>query len=308
MVRPYKALATQRQAHSPEQFMAVRVIQQESKEFQMKVVWPPQGQHKDLAPGTTDEQIFKLVKATLSDVVTRLAGERKSKLIIKDKSWRREAIRYDNASRVLREQNLTLAIEATDEKTKLKCKQHHFIPELLFKQPRKSMCFPAVEAAIQYKDHGAKLKLEEDLHFSNVKYCASGSLFVKGRATQFENGADFIHYFPHLDTRLSANTPLVPVSHWDEAVFDDISISWGRIEFADWMLVNRWQWESNTLLESELSFKVEKDMSEDWDHKRLHRASELYLELQKTGIFMAAPPIFFYDNPVSSIDISVNEQ
>lgn len=288
--------------------MPVRVIQQESKEFQMKVVWPPQGQHKDLVPGTTDEQIFKLVKTTLSEVVTRLAGGKKSKLIIKNKPWRREAIRYDTAGRDLRKQNLTLAIEATDEKTKLKCKQHHFIPELLYKKPRKSMCFPAVETAIHYQDHGTKLKLEEDMHFSNLKYCASGSLFVKGRATEFETAADFIHYFPHLGTELSANTPLLAVSHWDEAVFDDMLISWGQFEFADWMLINRWQWESNTLLESELSFKVEKEMSEDWDHKRLHRASELYLELQKSGIFMATPPIFFYDNPVSSIDITVNQQ
>lgn len=288
--------------------MAIKIIQQESKEFQMKVVWPPHGQHQELASGTVDRQIFKLVKTTISDVVTRLAGSKKCELIINDNLWRREAIRYDTEVRDLRNNNLTLAIEATDEKTKLKCKQHHFMPELLFKKPRHSICFPAAKAASCCKEHGAKLKLEEDMHFSNVKYCASGSLFVKGRATQSNSAADFIHFFPRLGKLLSANTPLVPVSHWDEAVFDDMLTSWSRYEFCDWMLVNRWQWESTTLLESELSFKIVKEMSEDWDYKILQQASKLYLELQKTGIFMATPPIFFYDNPVSSIEITVDPQ
>jgi hypothetical protein len=145
------------------------------------------------------------------------------------------------------------------------------------------------------------------MHFSNVKYCASGSLFVKGRATQNNGAADFIEYFPHLEKRLPTKTSLIPVSHWDEAVFDDIQTSWDQYEFSDWMLVNRWQWDRPTLLESELSFKIVKALNDDWDYKILQQASRLYLELQKTGIFLATPPIFFYDNPVSSIEISVKK-
>jgi hypothetical protein len=71
------------------------------------------------------------------------------------------------------------------------------------------------------------------------------------------------------------------------------------------MLVNRWQWETDELLESELSFKVEKTMGEEWPYDALQVASVLYLELKKTGIFQAAPPIFFYDNPVSSTNIKI---
>lgn len=288
--------------------MAAKIILQESKEFQMKVVWPPPGRHKKLAPGATDQQIVKLVETTISNVVNRLAGGKKGKSILDETPWRREGIRYDTANSDLKKNNLTLAIEATDEKTKLKCKQHHFIPELLYQRPKRSICYPAVKAASCCKEHGAKLKLEEDIHFSNVKYCASGSLFVKGRATQNDSAADFIKYFPHLEKRLPANTPLVPVSHWNETVFDDIQISWDQYEFSDWMLVNRWQWDSPTLLESELSFKIVNVMNDDWDYKLLQQASRLYLELQKTGIFLATPPIFFYDNPVSSIEISAKQQ
>jgi hypothetical protein len=274
----------------------------------MKGAWPPPGRPEKLVPGATDQQIFKLVETTIRDVVSRLAGSKKGKSILDDTPWRREGIRYDTADWDLRKNNLTLAIEATDAKTKLKCKQHHFIPELLYKQPKHSTCYPAVKAASCCKEHGAKLKLEEDIHFSNVKYCASGSLFVKGRANQNNGAADFIKYFPHLEKRLPTNTTLLPVSHWDEVVFDDIQTSWDQYEFSDWMLVNRWQWGTPTLLESELSFKIVKAMNDDWDVKILQQASRLYLELQKTGIFLATPPIFFYDNPVSSIEISVEQR
>jgi hypothetical protein len=143
--------------------MAEKIFLQESKEFQMKVVWPPPGRHKKPVPGATDQQIFKLVETTIRDVVSRLAGGKKGKSILDDTPWRREGIRYDTADWDLRQNNLTLAIEATDEKTKLKCKQHHFIPELLYKRPKHSTCYPAVKAASCCKEHGAKLKLEEDI-------------------------------------------------------------------------------------------------------------------------------------------------
>jgi hypothetical protein len=285
--------------------MSAKVFRQVSKEFQMKVVWPPAGQQADLAPGITDQQIFQHVTKTISEVVTRLAKGDKQELVFQNKPWRREGIRFDSADRELKRHNLTLAIEATDEKTKLKCKQHHFIPELLFAKPKDSVCLPNAKAARSYKEHSAKFKLEEDLHYSNIKYCASGSLFVKGRSQQVSTIDYFSRYFPSLDRLLPASTPLEPLSHWDEAVYDEMITRWGKYEFSDWMLVNRWAYGSNTLLESELSFKVDIAMNDDWDHKRLYHASQLYLELQRTGIFRAAPPIFFYDNPVSSTDIEV---
>ncbi|WP_295384580.1 hypothetical protein [uncultured Thiodictyon sp.] len=285
--------------------MSPTVYRQESKEFQMKVVWPPAGQTADLQPGDTDQQIFQHVTNTLSAVVTRLAGPKQPELVFNNNLWRREGIRYDTAGRDLKRHNLTLAIEATDQKTKLKCKQHQFIPELLFDKPKHSPCLPDEKTASRYQQHAAKFKLEEDLHFSNIKYCASGSLFVKGRANHVTSLDDFSRYFPGLATLLTPATPLIQLSHWDEAIFDSMVTGWGKCRFADWMLVNRWDWETNTLLESELSFKVGKALADDWDYRILHQAATLYLELQHSGIFMAAPPIFFYDNPVSSTDITV---
>ena len=285
--------------------MSTKLYRQESKEFQMKVIWPLPGSKARPAPGTTDRQIFKRVSETLTQVIGQLAGDKKSSVVCNDNLWRREGIRYDTAERLLKQNNLTLAIEATDERTKLKCKQHNFVPELLFDKPKNSICAPSIKAAAEFKKHDAKLKLEEDMHFSNIKYCASGSLFRKGRRTSVEQLQFFSRYFPALETLAPAETPLQALSHWDEAVFDDMLTRWGKTEFDSWMLVNRWDWGTNTLLESELSFKVDKAMDEDWDYGQLKKAAQLYLALQKTGVFQPAPPIFFFDNPVSSTDITI---
>lgn len=64
-------------------------------------------------------------------------------------------------------------------------------------------------------------------------------------------------------------------------------------------------WGSATLLESELSFKVEKSMKGDWEYRELNYANQLYFELQKTSVFLPAPPIFFYQDPVPSVNIKV---
>lgn len=285
--------------------MSAKVYRQESKEFQMKVVWPPPGKGAELKPGVTDRQLFAHVTDTISEVVARLADGKRQQLELTDTLRRREGLRYDTAGRDLKRNNLTLAIEATDEKTKVKCKQHHFIAELLFAGPTDALCLPDGKAVENFKQHGAKLKREADLHFSNIKFCASGSLFAKGRATQVATLDSFSRYFPRLDTLLPSATPLTPLSHWDEAVFDEMIVGWGKARFSDWMLVNRWDWGTTTLLESELSFKLVKPLADEWDYRVLRQASRLYLELQKSGIFMPAPPIFFYDNPVSSTDIAV---
>ncbi|MEN3373836.1 hypothetical protein [Dechloromonas sp. ZS-1] len=289
--------------------MADKVYRQESKEFQMKIIWPVASDGAKLEPGKTDQAIFERVRATLVDVITQLAGRKTPHFEFDDQPWRREGIRYDTAPKgvpgILKQNNLTLAVEATDTMTKLKCKAHHFVPELLYDTPKTSASYPDIKAAARYKHHDAKFKLEEDLHFSNLKYCASGSVFVKGRQVEAERLAFFSQYFPALENLLPAETRLHPVSHWDEAVFDQFTTRWGKNSITSWMLVNRWQWDTNTLLESELSFKVDKEMGTPWDLDTLHVASTLYLALKKTGIFMAAPPIFFYDNPVSSVDIRI---
>lgn len=285
--------------------MTAKVFRQESKEFQMKVLWPVKAGKTALVPGITDQQIFRHVTRVIAAAVTRLAEGHKIITVFNDNLWRRDGVRYDTAAHDLKRHNLTLAIEATDERTKLKCKQHSFVPELLFDKPKHSICFPDIDASGVYKKHDSKLKREQDVHFSNVKYCASGSLFVKGRAEAVDTLGFFSAYFPALTTLLPAATSLSEVSRWDEAVFDDMLTSWNKIEFSSWMLVNRWNTEGDTLLESELSFKVDKEMNADWDEAKLRRAAQLYLELQKTGAFQPVPPIFFFNDPVSSTPVRI---
>lgn len=285
--------------------MTAKVFRQESKEFQMKVLWPVKAGKTALRPGITDQQIFRHVTQVIATAVARVADGHKTKTVFNDNLWRRDGVRYDTAQSDLKRHDLSLAIEASDQRTKLKCKQHSFVPELLFDKPGQSLCYPDIEASGVYKKHDSKLKLEQDLHFSNTKHCASGSLFVKGRAEQVDTLAFFSRYFPALNMLLPADTSLQEVSRWDEAVFDDMFTSWSKIEFTSWMLVNRWNRENNTLLESELSFKVDKAMKADWDYPKLHGAARLYLELQKTGAFQPVPPIFFFNDPVSSTAIRI---
>ncbi len=282
-----------------------KVELQKSKEFQMKLVLPEAGE-EPINKAKVDQELFKLVTDTITSIVKRHTAATEPLLNFDiNKCIHREGIRYDTKNNLLKQHNLTLAIEATDKRTKLKCKEHNFIPELLFENAAESICFPDIQASKNYDKHGTKFKLEEDLHFSNLKYCASGSLFVKGCSTQVETLAFFSHYFPKLEKLLSDSTPLKILSHWDETVFDDMRVEWEGTVFYDWMLVNRWDWGTKKLLESELSFKVENEMDKKWEYDVLGKANRLYLELKKTGIFMAAPPIFFYDKPVSSVDICV---
>ena len=295
--------------------MGAKVIRQESKEFQLKVVWPPavkpsekSGKPGKPQRGPDDEAIFAHVCAAITQAVGQVAGRRKTRFAFNDQAWVREGIRYDTAPKgtpgILRRNNLTLAIEAQDDLTKLKCKQHHFIPELLFARPVDSICYPDLKAARRFEQHRAKFKREQDLHFSNIKYCASGSVNVPGRALSHPRLASFSRYFPGLEDILPAETCLHPISHWDEVVFDDLFTGWGKQTVDSWMLVNRWQYGTDQLLESELSFKVTKKMNDDWDRDALAVAGELYLALQATGIFQDLPEIFTYANPATSVAIA----
>lgn len=287
--------------------MNQRVLRQESKEFQMKVLWPEILGEVRSRPEVTDRLIFARVCETIVAAVDRIADGTKTSFRFNDNLWRREGIRYDTATGALGRQYLTLAIEATDERTKLKAKQHSFIPELLFTKPKQAICYPAIKKSGGYALHDSKLKLEQDLHFSNLKYCASGSLFLEGRTKTVNTLGSFSRYFPALNRLQPAETPLHAVSHWDEAVFDDLSVRWHDTTISTWMLVNRWNWASDRLLESELSFKVAKTLKDPWDMTALQRATQLYLALQQSGRFMPAPPIFFFDHPVTAVAIEVGK-
>lgn len=279
-----------------------KVFEQDSKEFQMKLRWPADGVAPGATPEAVDQQLLAIACAAIRTAVAQVAADKKSACRFNDVPWLREGIRYDTAGRDLKRLYLTLAIEATDTATKLKCKQHQFVPELLFDAKGDSPCWPDA-ASVGGKLGQTQFKLEQDLHFDNLKYCTSGSLYRKGRRTDVTDLGFFSRHFPRLAKLLPATSPLVPLTHWRETVFDDFSVCIGRRRINTWMLVTRRDWDSGQLLESELSFKVIKERGDDWDLKELQLGSALYLALQKTGVFQPLPPIFLYDNPVSSVDI-----
>lgn len=283
--------------------MAERVHLQESKEFQAKVDVEkclPKGRP---ARGSIDEAIFDAVADAIRAAVDSVRGTEKARLKLDKKSWHREGIRYDTDDGLFKANNLTLAIEATEKRTKLKCKGHNFVPELLYDKPSLAVAYPDIRKSSAYKKHDTTFKLEQDLHFDNIKYCASGSLYVKGCQTGDKDSSFFSRYFPGVETILPEVVPLRAISHWDETIFDDMDTRWGQYDIDSWMLVNRWDAKTKKLLEAEISFKIVKGMDEDWDRVGLREASRLYLALQKTGIFRDLPPIFTFSNPVSSIDI-----
>ena len=213
-----------------------KLFQQESKEFQMKLRWPVDGVVA-ATPAAEDDALFDIARRAIIDATEALAAGRRTDFEFNAQPWLREGIRYDTAQLELKRAQLTLAIEATDERTKLKCKQHHFVPELLFDADGQSLCQP--DPATRERFGKAKFKLEQDLHFSNLKYCASGSLFLNGRRTAVSDIGFFSRHFPGLAARFPANTPLQPVSHWQETVYDDFRVRCGRRVVDSWMLVTR---------------------------------------------------------------------
>lgn len=283
--------------------MTEKVLLQESKEYQLKIDIAANPPQKDRMPGRGDQTLFQAVSKAIRQAVDDVAHGHESQVVIRDNGWQRDARRYDALDGKLKASQLTLAIEATDERTKLKCKQHTFIPELLFAKPADAIVYPDIQASGLYKKHDTKLKREQDIHLDNIKFCASGSLFLKGRQTDIEDSSFFLRYYPHLDRILPATVPLQTVSHWNETVYDDMRTRWKHTDITTWMLVNRWDARTHELLESELSFKVVKELDDAWDYSLLRNAGALYLALRKTGVFMELPPIFTFPDPVSSIDI-----
>lgn len=283
--------------------MAEKVFFQESKEYQLKVDMDRCFGNAPRVPGSTDEAIFKAVVQAMRQAVESLAEGGKSKVEANDNLWRRDGIRYDTAKGQLKANKLTIGVEAADKRTKFKFKQHDFVPEMLFDKPENAMVLPDIRKSSTYKKHDTTLKLEQDLHLDNIKYCASGSLYVKGHQTDVEDTSFFSPYYPGLLKLFPKPVALKPVSHWDEAIFDDMSVSWGHNDIDTWMLVNRWDAKTKEFLEAELSFKVIKRYEDDWDYHALREAARLYLALRKTGLFKELPPIFTFSDPVSSIDI-----
>lgn len=281
--------------------MAEKVLLQESKEFQLRIDIDATLAKGRRARGRDDEALFRAAAKAIREAVDSLARE--SEVDIGDDRWQRDGIRYDAADGRLKANRLTLAIEATDKRTKLKFKQHDFIPELLFAKPEQATVYPDIRKSGGYGKHDTTLKREQDIHLDNIKSCASGSLYVKGRQTDAKDSSFFARYFPGLDTILPKATPLQAISHWDETVFDDMRTRWGRTDIDTWMLVNRWDAKTGKLLESELSFKLVKKMDASWDVRLLRDASALFLALRKTGLFVELPPIFTFADPVSSFAI-----
>lgn len=281
--------------------MVAKVLLRESKEFQLRIDIDATVAKGRRARRSVDEALFQAAAKAIREAVESLARE--AEIDIRDDCWQREGIRYDTGDARLKANRLTLAIEATDKRTKLKFKQHDFIPECLFAKPGQSTVYPDIRKSGGYGKHDTTLKREQDIHLDNTKSCASGSLYVKGRRTDAADSSFFARYFPGLDTVLPKATPLQAVSHWDETVFDDMRTRWGRTDIDSWMLVNRWDARTKKLLESELSFKIVKKMEAAWDTRLLKDAGALCLALRDTGRFVELPPIFSFADPVSSFAI-----
>ncbi|MDD4928251.1 MAG: hypothetical protein PHP85_03110 [Gallionella sp.] len=270
------------------------ILHERSVEFQLKVDATMVGTESS----DIDAALYAKVQEVISRAVQKLAGKSRLKLEFPT-PWLREGIRYDTSPRdgLFREHNISLAIEATDQLTKYKCKQHHFIPELLCKKPKSALCYP------KNKGTDVKFKLEQDIHFDNCKYCASGSLFLKGRRTHNSTVFDFSRLFPEIEQIAPADTVLSPVSHWQETVCGKMITAWREVTI-EWNLVIRRDFQTHALLEAELSYKIIKSMKDKWDYDLLKLGSQLYLDLRLTGIFRLSPPIFYFHDPVSGVEIT----
>lgn len=273
--------------------MADKIFRQRSIEFQMKV------DHGFLAKGTTrreaDAALSRKIRRVLSDLAKRHGGE----VSAFGDPWGREGIRYDTkpgrgkVGGLFRSSNLSLAIEATAKATKFKCKQHNFIPQLLYVKPGSALSYPID------KGNDVKFKVEQDIHFNNTKFCASGSMLLDGERTDIACVRDFSRLFPAIEVIAPPDTPLHPVSRWQETVVD-VKTRWSAGEIP-WMLVNRWI--GDDIIESELSCKIARAMKDEWNFSLLDFANRIYLELQKNTVFLPDPPIFYYQDPVASVDV-----
>ncbi len=82
--------------------------------------------------------------------------------------------------------------------TKVKCKYHNFIPELLFDKMKEAVSWPT-RKKLKGKSIKRKMKLEEDVHFDNIKFCASGSVVLPGTSHNFKKVKDFSKFFERIE-------------------------------------------------------------------------------------------------------------
>ncbi len=279
-----------------------KVKRQISKEFQIKLV-----QQKRYSDVDYQKAALKALEVAIYKVFGNKAVFDGGK-----GSWKRRGTRFDTSGQGFKARNLTLAIEAANSRneTKVKCKYHNFIPELLFEKMKEAISWPT-RKKFKGKSIKRKMKLEEDVHFDNIKFCASGSVVLLGTTHNFKKVKDFGKFFKRINRWIPGKTHLGVISDWKEVLKNDMRIKKKGSPFKDdleFYLCNRWNRSDGSLDESELSFKIKavkitKKGRAIWDHKELKAANKLYLELQRNPVFIQAPSIFFVDTPASSTSI-----
>ncbi len=287
--------------------MKIKLVTKVSKEFQIKL--RPEVATSDK---TAISEMMRVLKALAN------SDRHKFHIIKMGETWQRHGERYDTAqgTGMFKEQQLSLATEKRGEgkkaRTKLKCKLHNFVPELLYRDHEKAFCTPVLKP---YKKSSGiriepKFKLEQDIHFNNTKYCATGYLTLPGREHSFTTVKEFARFYPRLLklSGIESKTPLVKVKDWNETVHDNIIMRIGDMELRG-ALVTRRDRISGALDESEFSFKLSQskigctplDPAADWNYRDLQRLEALYNEMfEMEGVFMQDPTIFYFANPVSS--------
>lgn len=278
-----------------------RPTYKDSKEFQVKIA-------REL--GTSDTECLRVVQEILqnlqrggwiSDLTPPKCGWGISG------TWRRHGERFDTELGLFKSNKISLATEkwAIDDKgrTKLKCKLHNFVPELLYPRPdkagrpEKAYCYPSVA------DSGIKtrFKLEQDVHFNNCKYCATGYFTLRGHDREFNRVSDFLAFYPKLAKvpGLDPKMKLELVKDWNELVFDDVSMKVAGMDVES-ALVTRRERVGDSWVESELAFKL-KEPKGGWDHKALMAFAHVYQHLFECyggRYFIREPSIFYFHAPV----------
>ena len=238
----------------------------------------------------------------------------------------RRGERYDTLPDVglFRRQGISLASEKTgsgsEARTKLKCKLHNLVPELLYRKRKKARCWPALPVDDAEPGFQPKFKLEQDVHFNNTKVCATGYLTLPGHDHEFVRVADFLPYFPRLEglDDVLPERLLVRVKDWDEVVFDGMEFRIGKLKLKG-ALVSRYRHDSGEWDETEFAFKLKRKEGQDddcndflrpaagWRYRDLRRLAALYKELFAiSSVFIQSPSIFYFGDPVSSRDIRLS--
>ncbi|MES9897574.1 MAG: hypothetical protein ABW148_00960 [Sedimenticola sp.] len=152
-----------------------------------------------------------------------------------------------------------------------------------------------------------RFKREQDIHFNNCKYCATGYLKLPGNDYSFKRADDFLTHYPNL-ARLKGfdgEARLLKVKEWDEYIWDSIEMEVAGVEIGG-ALVTRIHRTNGVWDESEFSFKVRADEQGEWNREMLQHLSDLYNRLYTEYadlFFVREPSIFTMENPVSSVAI-----